>query len=591
MPAKPTTNFTGLSVTGNDINSTNGLYVPKITSAQRDAINLPQAKKLGGIIYNLTTDQYEIFTKSGWVALNSASGGGDVSGPDESTSGAIAYFSDISGKKLASSGVTIDSISSFNQTTRNAGLELSGLTYLKFASDASAIYVDALTGIQFITNNFGADSQVCSLLTSGLPSSSSSPNALLEIQSTTGAFLMSRMSSAQRDALSAIDGMILYNTTSKSVEARVDDVWSTLSTNLNAGNVSGPTSAVSNNVAVFADSTGKVIADSSLNITVSDDNISISTAQTLDNAGNISLGTGSLGFVKPSTSNIGIGILAYHGGSSDDPEEATGEGNVAIGGFCMYKNGKGKDNVGIGGAVLFNLDDGKRNICVGVASGYSLNGSDNIMLGVNSGYYRSGDINCIYIGSACQLLNTNNNNLINSVAIGGGANVRVNNAMTLGKGINVGIGNESAIYALDIGIQNNTVPLIRMASTNIPIAPGNVNDGIYLNNQGQASYVSNNAIFSGNLVNAKSSNSASATCGFIQFLPGNNQGSVTVNTTAVKNNSIILTTLYSTSANGPSLTGSAIITNINPGVSFSAQGNYTPNGPTLSAFWLIINPS
>lgn len=50
----------------------------------------------------------------------------------------------------------------------------------------------------------------------------------LEVQSTTLAFLLPRMTTTQRDALTAVDGMMIYNTTTATVQARVAGVWTTI---------------------------------------------------------------------------------------------------------------------------------------------------------------------------------------------------------------------------------------------------------------------------------------------------------------------------------------------------------------------------
>lgn len=47
----------------------------------------------------------------------------------------------------------------------------------------------------------------------------------LEVQSTTLAFLPSRMTTTQRDALTAVDGMVIYNTTNSRLEAREGGTW------------------------------------------------------------------------------------------------------------------------------------------------------------------------------------------------------------------------------------------------------------------------------------------------------------------------------------------------------------------------------
>jgi len=47
----------------------------------------------------------------------------------------------------------------------------------------------------------------------------------LEVQSTTKAFLLPRMTTAQRDAMTAVDGMVIMNTTTAVVEAREAGAW------------------------------------------------------------------------------------------------------------------------------------------------------------------------------------------------------------------------------------------------------------------------------------------------------------------------------------------------------------------------------
>jgi hypothetical protein len=47
----------------------------------------------------------------------------------------------------------------------------------------------------------------------------------LEVQSTTKAFLAPRMTSTQRDALTAVNGMIIYNSTTTQFEGREAGAW------------------------------------------------------------------------------------------------------------------------------------------------------------------------------------------------------------------------------------------------------------------------------------------------------------------------------------------------------------------------------
>jgi hypothetical protein len=50
-------------------------------------------------------------------------------------------------------------------------------------------------------------------------------SARLEIAGTTGALLVPRLTTAQRDALTAVNGMIIYNTTTNTMQGRINGAW------------------------------------------------------------------------------------------------------------------------------------------------------------------------------------------------------------------------------------------------------------------------------------------------------------------------------------------------------------------------------
>jgi hypothetical protein len=50
----------------------------------------------------------------------------------------------------------------------------------------------------------------------------------LEVQSTTQAFLAPRMTTAQRNALTALNGMIIYNTTTNQMEGYINSAWAAM---------------------------------------------------------------------------------------------------------------------------------------------------------------------------------------------------------------------------------------------------------------------------------------------------------------------------------------------------------------------------
>lgn len=91
----------------------------------------------------------------------------------------------------------------------------------------------AKTGIAFSTTPSGATSAVEVMRLDGaghlgLGTSAPATSALLELSSTTGALLISRMTSTQRDALTPVNGMIIYNTTTAKFQAYEAGAWTNI---------------------------------------------------------------------------------------------------------------------------------------------------------------------------------------------------------------------------------------------------------------------------------------------------------------------------------------------------------------------------
>jgi hypothetical protein len=63
--------------------------------------------------------------------------------------------------------------------------------------------------------------------TGNLGIGTSSPQGALDVNSTTGALIVPRMTTAQRDALTAVNGMIIYNTTTNQFNFYENDAWVT----------------------------------------------------------------------------------------------------------------------------------------------------------------------------------------------------------------------------------------------------------------------------------------------------------------------------------------------------------------------------
>jgi hypothetical protein len=71
------------------------------------------------------------------------------------------------------------------------------------------------------------NNQVVVRASGGVGIGTNSPQGALDVSSTTGALIVPRMTTAQRDALTAVNGMIIYNTTTNQFNFRENGAWVT----------------------------------------------------------------------------------------------------------------------------------------------------------------------------------------------------------------------------------------------------------------------------------------------------------------------------------------------------------------------------
>ena len=149
------------------------------------------------------------------------------------------------------------------------------------------IYVDTDLGIELITNQFGqtiADTNTCAILTGGLPSDggggssgSSSVSAILEIQSKTGALLVSRMNAGDIAALTApANGMIIYNTDTNKFNVYRNGGWAIVS------NINSPSATATNTLVTWGDGNGEVLNNTNISIDPSNGGMSFPEGAVLD---------------------------------------------------------------------------------------------------------------------------------------------------------------------------------------------------------------------------------------------------------------------------------------------------------------------
>lgn len=221
MPKPAITTFSSVAVKPSSTNKDNGLYAPQLTAAQIAAIPANTLVN-GAIVYDTDVNLLKSFVNGALVDVGTGPGVGDVVGPAGANGNNIATFDGATGKLIQDSGVAIGQVPGplpFRQFSpsllaQNAFVnEIRNLGHVNFIDGLGIIFVDGLTPVEFLLNDLGGgDSQVCSLFTGGLPSSSTTPSALVEIQSATGALLLSRLSQAQINIFPfPTAGMILFN--------------------------------------------------------------------------------------------------------------------------------------------------------------------------------------------------------------------------------------------------------------------------------------------------------------------------------------------------------------------------------------------
>ncbi|MDI6767956.1 MAG: hypothetical protein QME52_14140, partial [Bacteroidota bacterium] len=91
--------------------------------------------------------------------------------------------------------------------------------------DGAVIYNHFYKRMGFTTNGVYGRMVISSAGNVGI--GTTSPQGALDVSSTTGAFIVPRMTTAERDALTTVNGMIIYNTTTNQFNFYENDAWVT----------------------------------------------------------------------------------------------------------------------------------------------------------------------------------------------------------------------------------------------------------------------------------------------------------------------------------------------------------------------------
>jgi hypothetical protein len=440
--------------------TTKALLVPRTTTA---SIVTPAN---GMIIYDTGTTAIMVYQNTAWVAV----GGGNVTGPGTSVVGDIATYNNTTGTLIKDSGALLAVNSVAGNLSLSAPASGSSTNNINIGNSTSA------TGPNAIAIGFNTNANITSGLAIGTstnathqnavaigPSSfasgdfstalgynahasatnatalgesasatvantlilggtgadavsvgigTSTPAAVLDVTATTTGILVPRTTTAS--VTSPVNGMVIYDTGTTSFQFRQNGAWVALSAG--SGNVTGPGTSIAGDIATYNNTTGTLIKDSGLLLTVNatNGNFTLSTTASGTSTYAINIGNGN---TATSNESIAIGNTASATGgncTAIGSNSTAGASALAVG---QGANASGTQGVAIGPAATASQTN---TIAIGNSSATALAAT---AVGASAG--ASGST------STCIGFNTHATQT-NSTAIGAGATASVANSVVLG---------------------------------------------------------------------------------------------------------------------------------------------------------------
>lgn len=257
-------------------------------------------------------------------------------------------------------------------------------------------------------------------------------SAILDVSSTTKGLLIPRMNTTERNAISSpIAGLIIYNTTTSSMESYNGSTWVSVSTgfvpysgatgavNLGAYDLTlqgmriglGTGNLASNTVVgkdvLLANTTGynnsgfgfNVLTNNTLgnNNTVAGYNALFSN---LWGSENTALGSNTLFLNQNGSQNVAIGLDALY-------SNLNGIANIGIGTYALRNGQSGRDNIAMGFRALYTCE-GNSNVGIGnfTLQNVQYGGDHNVAIGSNTLYFNTTGYWNTAIGNEALLNNT-----------------------------------------------------------------------------------------------------------------------------------------------------------------------------------------
>lgn len=218
-----------------EIQSSSGvLLISRLTQAEINSLNSTN----GMIVYNLTDNAFNFYSNGLWREIDIFA---DVTGPNGAIQNDIATFGDNTGKLLIDSGVNIEPVPPPLNSRKFLDFplvnvnELSELGIIAFSSGSGLIFIDNNPVISIEVN--GINSNRSTLFTDGIQLTPTNSSALVELSSTSGALLISRLTTLEIGALDPVNGMIVYDFTNDEFLIRRAGAWQIVGVGAGAGTV------------------------------------------------------------------------------------------------------------------------------------------------------------------------------------------------------------------------------------------------------------------------------------------------------------------------------------------------------------------
>ena len=211
------------TVAGGNVNLASGDYSTVSGGAYDTASGW--VSSIGGGTYNVASGDYATVgggfhnrARGQWSVV---SGGGGPTPPDSNS--AIGDYSAIGGGQRNITSGLYASIPGGLSNTAAGSYSFAAGRRAKANHAGTFVWADQ-TDADFAS---GGNDQFLIRASGGVGIGTTSPEGALDVSSTTGAFIVPRMTTAQRDALTPVNGMIIYNTTANQFNFYENGAWVT----------------------------------------------------------------------------------------------------------------------------------------------------------------------------------------------------------------------------------------------------------------------------------------------------------------------------------------------------------------------------